>query len=176
MHYIYICIYIYIYIYICIYIYTYICIHMYIHIYIYTYIHIYTHKWIYIYIHIHIFTYVYIHIHTHIRIYRYTCTYTYRHNSMNMFRLQFPSPSTSLPPCRDCLHINEHAPALLFRHCAYLSIFRPLSLHLSHLRRSQVTSPVSSSKEIQGGGEVGGWGRDPKKCTGRDWGMGSSTI
>jgi len=25
-------------------------------------------------------------------------------------------------------------------------------------------------------GEVGGWGRDPKKCTERDWGMGSSTI
>ena len=25
-------------------------------------------------------------------------------------------------------------------------------------------------------GEVGGWGRDPKKCTGRDWGMGSSTL
>ena len=25
-------------------------------------------------------------------------------------------------------------------------------------------------------GEVGGWGRDPKKCTGRDWGMGSSTT
>ena len=24
--------------------------------------------------------------------------------------------------------------------------------------------------------EGGGWGRDPKKCTGRDWGMGSSTI
>ena len=24
--------------------------------------------------------------------------------------------------------------------------------------------------------EVGGWGRDPKICTGRDWGMGSSTI
>ena len=24
--------------------------------------------------------------------------------------------------------------------------------------------------------EVGGWGRDPNKCTGRDWGMGSSTI
>jgi len=28
----------------------------------------------------------------------------------------------------------------------------------------------------QYGGEVGGWGRDPKKCTRRDWGMGSSTI
>jgi len=25
-------------------------------------------------------------------------------------------------------------------------------------------------------GEVGGWGRDTKKCTERDWGMGSSTI
>jgi len=25
-------------------------------------------------------------------------------------------------------------------------------------------------------GEVGGWGRDPKKCTGRVWRMGSSTI
>jgi len=24
--------------------------------------------------------------------------------------------------------------------------------------------------------EVGGWGRDPKKSTGRDWGMGSSNI
>ena len=24
--------------------------------------------------------------------------------------------------------------------------------------------------------EVGGWVRDPKKCTGRNWGMGSSTI
>ena len=24
--------------------------------------------------------------------------------------------------------------------------------------------------------EVGDWGRDPKKCTGRGWGMGSSTI
>ena len=24
--------------------------------------------------------------------------------------------------------------------------------------------------------EVGGWSRAPKNCTGRDWGMGSSTI
>ena len=29
---------------------------------------------------------------------------------------------------------------------------------------------------VQRDKEVGGWGRDPKKCTGRDWGMGSSTI
>ena len=31
-------------------------------------------------------------------------------------------------------------------------------------------------RDIGAWGEVGGWGRDPKKCTGRDWGMGSSTI
>ena len=35
-----------------------------------------------------------------------------------------------------------------------------------------------SEGDLLGGGvgEVGGWGRDPKKFTGRDWGMGSSTI
>ena len=32
------------------------------------------------------------------------------------------------------------------------------------------------SENVAPAGEVGGWGRDPKKCTGRDWGMGSSTI
>ena len=32
------------------------------------------------------------------------------------------------------------------------------------------------SSENHSHGEVGDWGRDPKKCTGRDWGMGSSTI
>ena len=39
--------------------------------------------------------------------------------------------------------------------------------------------PVEGTCETIGSafrGEVGGWGRDPKKCTGRDWGMGSSTI
>ena len=36
----------------------------------------------------------------------------------------------------------------------------------------RVTCSIADTLE----GEVGGWGRDPKKCTGRDWGMGSSTI
>ena len=35
---------------------------------------------------------------------------------------------------------------------------------------------VESSIRPDEHGEVEGWGRDPKKCTGRDWGMGSSTI
>ena len=36
--------------------------------------------------------------------------------------------------------------------------------------------PYLLEKLTGNAGEVGGWGRDPKKCTGRDWGMGSSTI
>ena len=35
---------------------------------------------------------------------------------------------------------------------------------------------VSICGKPDAGREVGGWGQDPKKCTGRDWGMGSSTI
>ena len=34
------------------------------------------------------------------------------------------------------------------------------------------TGPVNEHRRR----EVGGWGRDPKKCTGSIWGMGSSTI
>jgi len=42
---------------------------------------------------------------------------------------------------------------------------------MSHAIYERVFARVNVSS-----GEVGGWGRDPKKCTGRDWGMGSSTI
>jgi len=41
---------------------------------------------------------------------------------------------------------------------------------------SRIPSRIHSCLFISSWGEVGGWGRDPKKCTGRDWGMGSSTI
>jgi len=48
--------------------------------------------------------------------------------------------------------------------------------------RVRLLSPINVSfpdiydsfSDVQG--EVGGWGRDQKKCTGRDWGIGSSTI
>ena len=36
--------------------------------------------------------------------------------------------------------------------------------------------PMFAGSQLMVGREVGGWGRDPKKCTGRGWGMGSSTI
>ena len=41
-----------------------------------------------------------------------------------------------------------------------------------HTSMRMSTQPVSTQSQW----EVGGWGRDPKKCTGRHWGMGSSTI
>ena len=48
-----------------------------------------------------------------------------------------------------------------------------VKLHLSpkHKCRTLCLQQLSVSHR-----EVGGWGRDPKKCTGRDWVMGSSTI
>jgi len=37
-----------------------------------------------------------------------------------------------------------------------------------------IVAPYSSHNAAQEAArEVGGWGRDPKKCTGRGWGMGS---
>ena len=47
----------------------------------------------------------------------------------------------------------------------------------THINESQHSYMNESwSRKAKAIGEVGGWGRDPKKCTGRDWGMGSSTI
>ena len=43
-------------------------------------------------------------------------------------------------------------------------------------REQEVGAESESHQNAQMAGEVGGWGRDPKKCMGRDWGMGSSTI
>ena len=34
---------------------------------------------------------------------------------------------------------------------------------------SVVSNPSSQKEVVISEGEVGGWGRDPKKCTGRDW-------
>ena len=53
-------------------------------------------------------------------------------------------------------------------------------IHMSYICHSHMTQShtlcVLSYANAYRPGEVGGWGRDPKKCTGRDWGMGSSTI
>ena len=48
------------------------------------------------------------------------------------------------------------------------------AIALSHAHACSHTYIYTVGSEVLR--EVGGWGRDPKKCTGRDWGMGSSTI
>jgi len=54
--------------------------------------------------------------------------------------------------------------------CNYIRIYTYAQVHVwADVTRQPV--PLRGA-----GWEVGGWGRDPKKCTGRGWGMGSSTI
>jgi len=50
-----------------------------------------------------------------------------------------------------------------------------LHTSLAHTRTPRVSLLLHPSYTVWQG-EVGGWGRDPKKCTGSIWGMGSSTI
>jgi len=61
------------------------------------------------------------------------------------------------------LHIFSYAHAYVYT-CKYFHI------------QMYVCACVTSISSAHPWREVGGWGRDPKKCTGRDWGMGSSTI
>ena len=52
-------------------------------------------------------------------------------------------------------------------------IRHPLGLRHPVPMARLIGGDVYSGKTL---GEVGGWGRDPKKCTGSIWGMGSNTI
>ena len=62
-----------------------------------------------------------------------------------------------------------------------LYVCNDLSLGVTHNSCTCVTNlgvnKVITLINVEGRrGEVGGWGRDPKICMGRHWGMGSSTI
>jgi len=50
----------------------------------------------------------------------------------------------------------------------------PANAHTHKLTNTYTNTQTNTTQYIHR--EVGGWGRDPKKCTGRNWGMGSSTI
>jgi len=69
-----------------------------------------------------------------------------------------------------CTHINWVMSRKWTSHATHM--------HESCLAYERVTSHIWNlcAHAIHVRWEVGGWGRDPKKCTGRDWGMGSSTI
>ena len=93
---------------------------------------------------------VYIHLHmciSYTREHTYTCTYVL------VYRV-YP------------IQIHTY----IFTHVYILSVCAYIHMHICK------STSCLSHKNVYVYGEVGGWGRDPKKCTGRDWGMGSSTI
>ena len=57
-----------------------------------------------------------------------------------------------------------------------VQFFSDVAPHFCQHMIHQVIWPSPGTLRVSVLWEVGGWGRDPKKCTGRDWGMGSSTI
>ena len=91
---------------------------------------------------------------TSFEIYSYTHMYIY---IIIYFHLFWRSIST---------HICIRTALCIYIYCFWMHIV----LFGTHLLKSIHTHPFVHTRE------VGGWGRDPKKCTGRDWGMGSSTI
>ena len=58
----------------------------------------------------------------------------------------------------------------LVTHFTHFTYFQVSHDTLPHLYAQSVSRTFVLRRE------VGGWGRDPKKCTRRGWGMGSSTI
>jgi len=104
------------------------------------------------------YTYViYIYIYIHIYIY----TYVYIHTTYMMYYIH-----TAYVMCSKLYTVYVYT---VYTHTHDLYT-RLLYTHDLYTYESCVYSTHVCIRE------VGGWGRDPKKCTGRDWGMGSSTI
>ena len=73
------------------------------------------------------------------------------------------------------VYIYVSSSVSLYRFVSRIAYFSDCHSHSLCLRLSRNTClPLFLCFCLSG--EVGGWGRDPKKCTGRDWGMGSTTI
>ena len=75
--------------------------------------------------------------------------------------------------CNTNIAQPQHNCGTLQRNCNTTAT-QPQHNHNTIVTHRANTIQTGLSRMIKG--EVGGWGRDPKKCTGRDWGMGSSTI
>jgi len=67
-------------------------------------------------------------------------------------------------------HFTCYGAAQIRKFSNFLPLLLPIIFHI-HPHAYIIFLPTHHAL-----GEVGGWGRDPKKCTGRGWGMGSSTI
>ena len=123
------------------------------------------------------------HTHTHTHTYTHTQTIAHTHCSRTHTHRQFSGrlfrAETTWPTCpRRRLHtrLTPYPPTLPTHTLLSLSHTQApfCALFKSFLRRLFGCVGHVASATLDG--EVGGWGRDPKKCTGSIWGMGSSTI
>ena len=94
-------------------------------------------------------------------------------------------PATNAPKSNICESISKQMHETRSNVCRSLqqtrqnlmSVSLSISVRLYHSKRIRPDQMCCSSlQHMRPNREVGGWGRDPKKCTGRDWGMGSGTI
>jgi len=108
---------------------------------------------------IHVFIQLYIYTHIHIE-------HVYREKGERVSEISYTYIYMSI--CRIPIRICTYVYMYIYIYI-YVNIYMYTRIrHLAHESERATESYTSR--------EVGGWGRDPKKCTGRDWGMWSSTI
>jgi len=117
--------------------------------------------------------------HTHTRTHAYqtrgyVSRFLYTHTYVNTHPHP-PTPTyTHTGAFTHTIRLSKKMPSSSLTWKYVLSIFSDLVLMLAQdfFPTSEPTSEICAGLVR----EVGDWGRDPKRCTGRDWGMGSSTI
>jgi len=124
-----------------------------------------------------IFVYKHSHVHTYI--------YIYIFRTYKSVILQTVCVYIYISVCQStCGHAQTHRHThthTCTRTCTIADFSSCALVLLCSSENMQHTKTQSKCKKLSHSGpgkprEVGGWGRDPKKCMGRDWGMGSSTI
>ena len=111
-----------------------------------------------------------------VRVFLLCCSFSHKNSQMCLLTRNEPSQgSFRFPPPAGCFFCGRPArPAML-----PVEAKQPIPWYQPHTGTSEIPKSLSISLVVtppHRGGEVGGWGQDPKKFTGRDWVMGSSTI
>ena len=119
----------------------------------------------------------------------YVCVYTYKYVYVHVYiHIHINVKRTWVHvDCRDhgeTMHLVKKLQNMSMYECIYIHLCAhraPLSwINNAPLKRNSKLRGFHKSDLLTPNHhthrEVGGWGRDPQKCTGRDWGMGSSTI
>ena len=102
---------------------------------------------------------------------------------INIHKLTHTQTHTQLYVCIQIylhIHIYIHPYIYIYMYkyiyiCMYMHIYMYIYTNIFSIPWLGTTAPLRR-RSTPLCREVGGWGRDPKKCTGRGWGMGSSTI